>query len=108
MTYRIAAIAAVLALGAVPAFAQNSSNLSPFNIPLSNGGMKNLDAPGANGSDSTSVGANAGAPMRGAVFQSGRVVARTAEMQASNASSMDYPVCRTRAQDRCRVSSIRR
>ena len=121
MKLALAAAAAVVALGAAPAIAQNSAPLSPFNVPLSNGGQRNLDAPGLNGADANVSGAanmpdrgwtaggantaaNAGSNLNasGSNLRGSTETTTTASADPTPAPS-SYPVCRTRAQDRCRV-----
>lgn len=131
MDIRLAAAAAALALAAAPALAQNSSTITPSDVPVSNGGLDpNIGQPAANADPRMSReaadpanrthGADGPVTPRGARRSGASGGASTSATSrdmtgvlagsSSASSSSDfgpppssYPLCRTRAQDRCRV-----
>lgn len=133
MLYRLAAAAALVAVGVAPAFAQNSSNITGTDRPVSQRGMQpDVGVPGVDGAPATITGDagptsssdRSGASNRGsgasASAWSGTSASGSSAMStsggasSSSASSMGasspgaYPVCRTRSQDSCRVANSRR
>lgn len=132
MKSQLAAAAALLAIAAAPAYAQNSAPITGSQVPLANGGMQpNINAPGANGSDAgnawaTSPMSSSGSSSTGAMSRGSSTAgansaesATSAPTDMSNATTLSggssttattnrYPVCRTRSQDSCRVANSRR